>query len=313
MEDKANRAILDRQKAKEDAAKFGAYLDLLREIVDYGTDLVLRAYFTSKKGLSDAIISVFFLKQGVTFIDSIEILLSQGTVSGAIVPTRSLFEITLLINWILQTDTEKRVRQFYVSHLRQQREWAQKLILGTKEKEAFDKIMDAYPSVRAKISNDIREIAKKQKAAIDRILSQPEFTQINQEFDRLRKEKRYDPPWYQPWGVNSLMEMAQRLGRAADYRVFYGSFSETAHGMDLKRHLQFRKGKIVFEPIRNLDEIDTILRYTLNLALGLYSKVLEYFRPEEITNFRRKYLKEWQERFRSIPKVKYKVEERLLG
>lgn len=312
MEDTANKGILDRHKGQEDAEKFRPYLDLLKEIVDYGTNLILRTFFTSKRDLSAAIISGVFLKQGVALIDSIEILLSQGTVFGAILPVRALFEVTLCTEWLLAADTERRAKQYYVCYLREELEWAKRGIPGTEENKTFNKILDLLPPIKAKVvSEESVGKAKKQVEVINKILSQVGFDSINKEFERLRR--KYDPPWYQPWGVNSLKDMAERLGRNAEYQILYSFFSGIAHGENLKIQVELKKEKITFEPIRHLKEIDDVLRNTIALALRLYQKILEYFRPEELPNFSRKYVEEWRERFRSIPKVTYKVEERFLG
>ena len=309
MKEEAFKKILDREGPREAIEKnFKESIELLQEIANYGTNLIPRCFVSSEKTLTDIIILGDFLKHAVAMIDAVEILVSQGAVMSAQVPARSLWETSLYILWILSSDADRRAKQYYVWDLRRQQYWAKRIIPGTKEREAFQTTLEKISSiVDPDEEKQKMEEAKKQIANIDKILGQSEFRDINDEFDKIKK-RQHDEPWYKPGGPSSLKDMANRLGLNSEWELFYTQFSEISHAQALRKHIRFKKNEIVFEPIRYLEGIDVLLRMTLSFAIRTYRTILQHYRPEELTNFGRKYLTEWRERFWSIKGVNYKVE-----
>lgn len=147
--------------------------------------------------------------------------------------------------------------------------------------------------------------------SIDKTLNHPEFKEINDEFDRLRRGS-YDKSWYIPWGPNSISDMTQRLGFELEYEIFYTHLSEISHSQSLDSQVSFKEGSIRLEPIRNLREIDTILRMTMGMAEDIYRLILNHYRPSEVVNFNKKHMEEWRERFLKIKKVNYSDGDTLL-
>jgi hypothetical protein len=278
---------------------FGGTLELAREIVNYGSNLIPRSFVSSDGHIHDIVIGAL-LQHAVTMLDAVEILVSQGAVYAAFVQARSLFETRLYIGWILQEDTVRRARQYFVWHRRDELLWAKRTIPGTPEHTKFRKAC-AGILTDPDIEKDIQE-AITQVAEITRILADDDFREINAEFNRLKKpDKDHDVYWYQPWGPNSLSGMARRLGLSGEYVLFYSLFSKATHCSDFRRHVNIEKSGLNFQPIRHLEDISTVLNISLSYAIAIYHMVLTRYRSDELPAFVRKYRKEWQSRFRNIP------------
>lgn len=142
MSEKPHKNILDRSEAAGHAEEhFSAQTKLLQELANYGSNLVIRAYHFSAKGIADAVVCGVLLKQIVSMLDAIETLVSSGAVHAAHLPARAAFEASLYLEWILVSDSEKKATYYYVSNLRQERLWASRTIHGTVESASFANAM----------------------------------------------------------------------------------------------------------------------------------------------------------------------------
>lgn len=305
MTEEPHKILLDRNLYSVIIREYFAdTLSLLEELVNYGSNLIPRCYQSSEKKLHDIVILLNFLKQAVSLLDSIHILAEKGCTTPCYISLRSLFEIGVYLDWIFKAETEKRGSLYFVWDLRRRLYWALSLKKGTREYNAFQKHMQDAPSGLelegvgdALIDDTIERLRKK--------LLTPECSIINDEFDLLKKGLR-DREWYVPGGVNNLREMAVDVGKEGMYIVFYSPFSNVTHGLALSKQVRFQKKEVIFEPIRNLTQLDEIFGHAFNFSIGLYRKVLTYYRPGEIQNFNRKYNDEWKERFFSVKKIEYK-------
>lgn len=304
MPDDSFKPVLDRKTAPDDIQKyFSESLDLLREIINYGTNLIPRCYVSSKKGLLEYIVLFTFLRQVVAMLDGFEILCHQGALYPSQLQVRAILEAWVNINWILKEDSENRAKYYYVWNLRQKRFWALSVIKGEGEYKEFKKV-DSYNILDLEEAKAIETIAKKQVSQIDSILNSNDFKDINNTFDKLRGKRNYDVAWYKISGISSVKAMADNIGKSEEYYVFYNMFSRVMHGSNLEQHATIREGKLIGEQIRKLDNIRTLLQMVIDLAIKTYTTVLSYYRNGEVPRFYEKFLQEWRERFHKIPEVK---------
>ena len=82
----------------------------------------------------DVIVLAVMVKHAMTHLDGVEILLSAGAVLESHVSLRAFWESSLYVEWVLESDSDTRARQFYVAHMRQRREWARRVASGTAER-----------------------------------------------------------------------------------------------------------------------------------------------------------------------------------
>ena len=75
MTDEPHNAILDRSLFRAQIEEsFAAQLTLLEQVVNYGTNLILRCFNSSERKIPDIVALLSFLKHGVTSIDAINLL-----------------------------------------------------------------------------------------------------------------------------------------------------------------------------------------------------------------------------------------------
>jgi hypothetical protein len=284
-------------------------VDLLQEMANYGSNLIIRCFYSSSKEISSVIVLNVLLKHVVAMVDSAEILISQGAILAGRLPARTIFETCLYIEWILKEKTDYRAKLYYVWSLRQQRDWTMKGIEGTKEQKEFSEKLSELKEDFATHFFGKREEAKKNIETISDILKSKELRAIDELFEqnRAKRKKNYDLPWYKIDGIKSIWKMSQDLGKEMQYEILYNEFSDVTHGTVLLKHINFKNGEFSYVPIRHLENIELLFNFIMATTLNIFEKVLSYYRPAEIPNFLRKYTEEWKDRFKSIKKIQYKI------
>ena len=301
------KPILDREKHKRDFDEhFSEVESLLKDITNYGSNLIIRCFASSDRDLKDSIIIGTFLKQVVAMIDAAEILISNAALYSSHLQLRAGFEASLFIDWILKDDTHKKARYFYVSNLRENKLWAMRTTGASPHQVQFDQIAQ---EINLQLEGNIDEIkteAERQIAEIDRVLSGPSFCDINNHIQKYKDKNklRYEPSWYTPLGV-SIRKIATDVGRLPQYEFIYSHTSTIMHSTKYSHHIQFGNGKLTFEPIRSLKEIKNAVTFIVGCTLWTYKTILTYYRPEEMQAFVRKYVDDWRNAFLSIKSVEY--------
>lgn len=313
MNDESFKYILNRKEPVEALNKhFRDALNLIRDVVDYGTNLIPRCFKSSERKLEDIVILAVLLKHIDSMLDGLEVLVSQGCIYAAHLQVRSLFEAFLNLEWILREDTSKRALQYYVWNLRLRRKWALRFVSSSADHNNFIKKVEKYQESLLARSQEHNDEASEQADAISNLLSKEPYHEINQEFDRLKGDRKYDVPWYKPAGPSSIADMAERVGYGAEYEVFYSQYSQIMHASSQLDNVKFANGSITFEPIRKLDRLRPILNVGIGFSIKAFKTVLNKYRPQEIQNFSEKYAKDWRDAFLSIKDVTYNVNHQTL-
>ena len=296
--------LLDRGKAVADIKRaFSAQIEMLRDVINYGTNLIPRCFESSDKVLKDIVVVAILLHQVVAMLDGIELLVSNGSVHAAALQARALFEASAYIDWILSADSEKKGSYYYVHNLRRQRRWAQRFQQGSLEAAAFAALVPDLPALK---DQTVMDQAAKTLKDIDRVLSQPAFAVVSQAFDKCAlKGGKVDRAWYVPLGAQSIRGILSAVGRSAEYAIFYNTWSETMHSSNYAQHVSVGQGTITFEHIRRLSGFPALFRFTAATVSHTYRKVLERYRPGELPAHSRKYLENWQKALMEVPTIKY--------
>ena len=309
MKEKECTLVLDREKTEADVRRhFAKQIDLLVDLVNYGSNLIPRAYDSSAKKLEDIVVVAILLKQVVSMIDAVEVLISKGAVGPANLQARAAFEASLYIDWILKGESRKKAEYYYVSNLRGQRLWALRFKTGTQEKEVFSpSLRDIENYVDIADLNRFEEEANKELEKVDTFLSKPGWAEVNKEFEQKKNKKTgAEAYWYRLLGVSSIRQLAKDAGRITEYDWFYSRGSEIMHVASYKDHVRFSRGEIGFVPIRQLTNIDIVLRFVTSVALSSFISILRHYRYGELQGFARKYFQDWRAVFLNVPSVSYK-------
>src|SRR6185437_6967204 len=93
VREQAHPAIMDRETINADAEQhLKPWLDVISDMVNYGTNLIIRCVNSSDRKTKDRIVLTILLRQAVAMLDGIEVLLSQGCTHVANLQVRALFE-----------------------------------------------------------------------------------------------------------------------------------------------------------------------------------------------------------------------------
>jgi Family of unknown function (DUF5677) len=297
-----HKGLLDDEGSTEFVSQqLKPWTNLLRDLANYGSNLIPRAYSSSGKMLSDAVVIGILLRQFVAMIDAVEILLCRSAVHAAALQLRAMLEASVYIEWMLAGDRESKATHYYVHNLLRLRLWAMRVQPGTAESSSFKHVMEkAGLPVDETLGNE----GKNQVQEIDRILSQARFTDVRDKFRDWKKQHGRAASWYSPLGVTDLRNMAVNVGKEPLYVIIYGPGSEAMHASNYGHHVGFNSGRVTFYSIRHPKAFSNTVRLTATLAMGIFMKVLSEYREGESARFGQKYLERWQKAFVSIPQLK---------
>lgn len=298
MRDEAFKHLLDREGVGADlSAHFSHDVDLLEEIVNYGTNLVPRAWRSSPRGLAELVAIPFLLRNVVAMGDAMHLLQSSGAVYGSQAPLRALFESLLSLKWLLKGDREQKAKCFYVWYLERRLREHKFLIKQETQSQEFTKSLAKSDILLP--PEEIRKLhsfAEEEANELRRVLSEAAYQPIRQLF---ATNKRRYKNWYSPTGPQNIRELAEEVGLGPLYDGVYVGLSAIAHASALDQGLTFKGNAATFTPIRSLERLPQEIRFAATLLMAAYRTVLEAYRPEEIVNFNRKYATEWRVRLLS--------------
>ena len=298
--------LLDRETVVEDInAHFRPWTQLIRDLTSYGSNLVPRCYGSSERRLTEVVVLATLLPQAVAMLDGIDVLLSSGSIHTANLQMRALFEASVYIDWILLNQSEEKAAYYYVHNLRRKRMWALRTQTGSEESKDFLEMMEKEG---VKIDSEVKESARQGIKEIDRILGQPKFAKINDDIHKARGKKKFDPAWYVPLGQRNLRTLAHAVGKPSQYVLFYAGASEVMHTSSYERHVRIGDGELTFQPIRSLEEFESVFRPSVIFALSTFRRILKEYRPGELPLFSRKYVEKWKNEFINFPKIKVNIE-----
>jgi Family of unknown function (DUF5677) len=305
LQEKPHPPILDRDEPREVLAQhFSRQTAFLRDLANYGSNLVFRSFESSPKKMADIVLCGVLLKQIVAMLDAAEDLLSAGCGHASFLPARTAFEASLYSDWILASDSEQRATRFIVGNYRDERLWAKRAIPGTVEEQAMSQVTAMLGfnvhANRPSLATDAATLL----VEVDRILAQPQLAAVDAEFTATRGKRKRDPEWYELDGRRSIREVAVAVGRLPEYEFLYSKGSQVSHTGSYKDHVQFASGLRLL-PIRHLKDVNMLLNFIGSIGIGTFKKFLERYRPGELPAFGKKYLEDWRDPFQNVTRVKY--------
>ena len=96
MREIPHQGILNREESQAVVEKrLTKQVELLQDLANYGSNLVIRAYDSSPKKMAEIVVCGVLLKQVVAMIDASEVLLSAGCSHATFLPARTAFEASI--------------------------------------------------------------------------------------------------------------------------------------------------------------------------------------------------------------------------
>ncbi|MEM7764069.1 MAG: DUF5677 domain-containing protein, partial [Pseudomonadota bacterium] len=274
MPDSPYKPLLHRELAKFDVTKHCMpQLELLKDLVNYGSNMIPACLHSSEKQLRDIIVVAVLLRQVVLNLDSFEVLIGESCTESAMLQVRAIFEASLQLDWILEGDSPLKAKYYYVASVRRKLLWAKRTVAETEESKKFFDQLGQFAEDLDPYRQRMEEEAMIQIRRIERFLGKQEFTEINKHFDSVKKSAPFDPFWYKPLGQKSLRSISKAVGRSAEYEVFYGQLSQASHASDYGHHIEIGSGKVTLREIRHLRQVKWLLQFAVCASLKTYRKV----------------------------------------
>ena len=272
---------------------------MVRDITSYGSNLVVRAYHSSKKETADVVICLVFLKQVVAMLDAIDELLRAGAVHAGFLAVRAAFEASLYVQWLMIEEADHKARCYLVGNYRAEREWAKLGISGSAERTAFEEKFEIQ------IDDALSESGEARLTEIDRVLAIDTLAPVNREFTTKRKKRNQDPEWYQVAGAESIRSIAETLHRSQEYTLIYSKGSNVTHSARYSDHVGFGQQRAQMKSVRHLGELKVLIESAVVVAMRTFEAVMRYYRPAELAALGRHYAEYWSEPFRNIKTIHY--------
>jgi hypothetical protein len=308
MPEKPFKPLLHRELHSHDAKEhYHAQIELLKDVVNYGTNMVPACFNSSTRNLGDIVVITVLLKQVVMMLDAFQILITEACTEAALLQCRALFEASIYLEWMLSSDAEKKALYYYVANVRREQMWVKRGIPGNVEQNKFFENLGEFGNTLEKTKDKLAVEAPSRLVDIEKFLANEPYYSVNAEFDAAKGSRPYDPAWYVPLGKRSVRSLATAVDRLHEYEIFYSQTSETMHASKHTSHIKMSKGHITFEPIRHLEGLSTNLSFSLSVVFHTYKRVLECYRPGQLPEFNKRYAECWREAFMNIPNVKYEA------
>ena len=293
----SHKGVLDREYALETAKHFKDALDLLNELLDYGTALVPRAFVSSPRDLKAICVIFVQLRQFLVHLDGAAVLAAAGNCATATLQLRSLLETAHTMEWLLASDTEAKVNHLYVANLRQRRNWNSIAIPNSPEATRHAdaaRRLNLTPEQLTELTGEVQRT--------DALLARPPFDAINAKFEASYIKRGYDQPWYEVYAAPAIPKLSIRkiskdLGRIKEYSYIYSPFSDVTHGSDMWKSISVGDQNLQMNPVREPQGIPSVVQLAATLCLRIFPMVIQEYRSGEEESFNRKYLQEWRTRF----------------
>lgn len=300
MPTEAHTLLLEREKDAGAAAEhYAAQLNMLEDLVNYGTWLVLRVYNSTPRDLTGLVVCGVLLKQIVTMVDAAHTLAGSGASYAAYGVARSALEASLYLDWMLLRDSEEKARCYVVGNYRADRTWAKRAIRGTREHSEWARMSQVLGVNMTWLTNSVEADAHERLAEVESVLGQSALADVDTRYDALKAKRRREPKWYALMGVSGgLREIARDVGRLPEYVLHYQRASAVVHSGSYRLHVQFSGGALVhLRRVRDFQEMFDVVNCCVAAALTAYRRVLHVYRPSELDALSRTYVNEWREPF----------------
>ncbi|HEX8696088.1 MAG TPA: DUF5677 domain-containing protein [Longimicrobium sp.] len=308
----AHPLVLDRLGvAREVQRYFGQSLDVLKELIDYATNLEVRIHGMGV-GETDRVVAVGVLfHRIIALLDATELLLRAGQVYSARIQTRALIEASWNLEWMLKADVSRRACQYYVLDLRNRVAELERFIPGTASNKEFEKVIESAKYLDAKnifsmTPEDLAAIRKSRDDILQRIEEVSEFKAISIEIDK--RKKLVGLKWFQLFGgPNETRDLAIKLSHLHEYEVFFRLDSNAVHGTWVQDHISIKNEIARAVPIRSLREFVRVGDVAWDVGFRTTEQVIRHFREGEMLAFVRQFVPNGKLRW-NPPEVEVDIE-----
>jgi hypothetical protein len=299
--------ILPRIPNPEIKAILGHFSDFLDEIVNFSTHVIKWCTENIKEG-DEHLPIVQTYRHIVELTDSTSLLIRESCVEPCKILLRAVFESLLNVEYILQSDTEVRGKDFIIFSRHHRLRILQRANPADDMYKEFMALKEKDNLLSPMRIPGIPDIAERIDAYC-RIFAVPSYAESEKEYKRLKKKNKHAPrAWFNMHdGPGTIQELAYHLGRPAQYEILYRQWSDQAHGIDIieGKVESERPGEISFYQMRMPREAQFLTTMASSLAMSAMLLFLKQYAKERLGDFGAWYKEIIRERYLSFAGKKF--------
>ena len=201
---------------------------LLKEIVDYSTNALMRCATSKRIGDNDDHLAPLTIyRHVIEFTDGIEVCCRECVTTPIIPLVRSIFEATLSLEYILEDPATftQRSLSWLVTFIHSRLDMYERFDPETPKGRDFDNLL-AQDVLGKDVNFPPPDRSRIQHQSLSTVLAKNHIVPIEAEYNNRRNSN-----WFSLFGgPSNLYELAKYLHRGAEYGILYRFWSMTSHG-----------------------------------------------------------------------------------
>jgi hypothetical protein len=309
MDDPDEDMLVPLSKRPELAEELNRAADLIARLRNYGTTQ-LRAVMESRQGEITAdeaiplMVALGQLRWGLELLSGIERQIRDGWTGPAKVTIRSLFECVLAAKYALEVPAERarRSRACMYVELMKSRAFLLTRLPDTEARKKIEALAERDKFGGALLATLAEDRVREDLNRVEHDMAASGMAEVAAEADRLRKDDRKNPAWYEFFGgPRSIEKLADRTGYALSYEVLYRLWSESAHATVVVRPaVRVSGGKIEMLGLRHPADLDEVKVSAFTFGSELFRAVAVVLPGEFGTDFARWYVSQQADFLRRV-------------
>ena len=266
--------------------------------VNYGTHLVATC---DRSAGERHVISITMLGLHVVeALDAIAVLLRYCCADPAKVLLRNEMEAMFGIEYMAQSDSERKAIQYLLAHAHNRIDWYNKLNptteTGKQLKAQFAKD-STFHDLDVVSLDTAAEIAN-----LEKMLSRPEYSAVEAEWQRTKKERGGKLWWYSLFeGPRNIEGLAGAVHGHGWYEGVYRIYSGEIHATNAIESLHTNHDMTAsYQPLRYPIDLPNVAQMAVSIALRTYRCLIDMLVPAEKANYKHWYMREIKPDFSTL-------------
>lgn len=261
------------------------YSSTIAETVNFGSTVFQWILERTHEG--DHHIAAFsFYRRSLDLLDSISVLIKNSCVSPCKVLLRSLFEAMLSLEYMMQSDFERRGRDYILCLKHKERDSLRQSLKGDPLHQEYIGIFRNDALLQNMRHPDIPEAEIKEAIRLkERIFTAAAYADSESSYQEVKaKRDGRNPQWWFSLhgGPRDICELAARMKRPGQYEMLYRDWAGYSHGTGgMNEHVEIRKGEIAIPQLRVPKDAEHITFMAIQYAVTITGlMVREYARDK---------------------------------
>lgn len=262
------------------------FCKILNETVDFGSNIMLWDANPKTNG-EENVPPTMLLRHFIDIIDSISLLVKEGSGDTAKILARAALEVTLYMEYLFEKDSKKRAMAFLVEDTMKQIKIANKLNPDLPEGKQTYRLFNDEKLLTDAVADPKQMFSFVQEKK--KLLQLPRFQEAYKEYQRLIRKGERNPKWYSFYdGPKNIESLASYLRQKTLYEIIYRKWSGSVHGTDIyvgKMNTYPEENRIDIFQIRFIKDVQEVVSYSLIMSFKIFSRYILTRIPERQENY----------------------------